>query len=298
MRDVFGVLKNEIEIERVYCDEHHMFWKIENDEYWPATLMANKIFILEANEMIIGGSGEIGEGVEKVWPLMLRADENYDRLQSVLEYGGFQIFGTNSNMAEMCENKDLNHIVFRDIKFDKSKSMIVNKEKWNISFLKIEDEIARDYKFPLEVKYDGQTDKIMILENFTNIMFKIYEEGFNEVKITEQGGLVNRLLIGFIGRKNFLPSRVVKFMNDKIEVDDENKQLNRELQDFVINFVKKYDVRDYGLFEINLYPDGWRLLSINFAPDLSRESMFAKLWNLSGMSYEKVIRKIYQDAMN
>jgi len=296
MKDIFGVLKGKMPVQKLYVDEHRMFWRMEDEVYRPIALMANRLFPIMQDELIIGKTNEIGQEVENVWPLLIRNDDRGLGLMNYLEYAGFRLLGTNSDIAVLCENVDLRKMVFRDIDFDQEKTWVIDREKWNKDFLAIEDKIGNEFKFPLEINYGNVKDKIVLWENVANIFWRIFEEGYDVVKITGSNDIKYRLIVGFVGRKNFLPSRVVRQDEKGLLIDDVEKSLVRELQNFVINFVKKYEVKDYGWWEINVYQTGWKVRNINFAPAMSRDSMFAKMWNLSGMTYEKMIEKIYSEA--
>lgn len=290
-----SVLSRELKIARVWLDEHGWWWLIDGDNNRRISIMANRIVEIDQTELIIGGGWEMGIGIDRVWPLNSGYNFSKMGIKAVLELAGVDMIGTGSVMSWICEEREMSKLVFTDVTFDDKKTMLVTNKEWESNHLHLEDKIGSDFKFPLVLEHEGKSEKVSIFENLANMIFKIFEEGASEIEIRETGP-ATKLAISFIGRVNFLPSKLCAVGLDGQINLAEDKILEREMQNLLMSFVKKYDVKDYGIFYINNYIDGWKLDSIDLSPDFSIDGLMANIWSKSGFNYQNMINKIFKDA--
>jgi len=106
-------------------------------------------------------------------------------------------------------------------------------------------------------------------------------------------------LIGFAGGKNFLPSKLGEIHDNGLVVKSGNYNLERFWQNFMIDMIKNKNLSGSGLLELEIEENSWRIKTLNIFVDISRSSQWAQLWFLSGLRYDIVIRKVFNDlSMN
>ncbi len=294
INDISSVLSKKYEIGKVWIDNHGWMW-LDNEKGERVSLLANKMVPLSANELIIGGDSVGSYSIGKVWPVCKGENMVSGGIKSVLEFGGFEVVGSSSMMTIICDNKEMSKAVLKGVNFSDNQELRITKEEWENSHLDIEDKIDKNFGFPVEIKYRDSVDKISIYENFSNMIFKIFEEEVDFVDVMEAKNVKFQYVVGFLGGRNFLPSKLCELKNDNLE-KIENKDLERELQSFVIDFVKKFDVKDMGLIHIDKGMYDWKVRNIELMPDMSIDGIFARLWNLSGINYSTMINKIFDES--
>lgn len=289
-----SVLSEKLKVGRIWLDEHGWWWQVGGENYRRVVLVGDRLIEIDQTEMLIGGGYELGCGLGKIWPLFAEAKAKVVSVKSALELMNVQMIGTGSVLTLVSHEKDMAKMVFGEDKIDTRKEKKVTSVDWNKNYLNIEEEIGKFYKFPLEIEYQNKHDKVSILEGFSNIVFRIFEDKVEEIRIVESTGLADKYVISFIGRRNFLPSKLLKISkSDLVAGVDHN--LERELQNSIIDYTKKYDFRDYALFYVNCYPNGWKFDKIDLNPDLSVDGTMAKIWGNSGFSYSQMIWKIFNN---
>jgi hypothetical protein len=294
--DLASVLSRDLKVARAWLDEHGWWWMIDGENNRRITIMANRIVEIDQTELVIGAGWEMGVGVEKVWPLVGCFNMSGMGLKASLEMAGAELIGTGSVMTWICYEKSMSKKVFADCVFDNKIDRVISAQEWEKNHLQIEDEVGNNSKFPLFLEYGGKREKVSIFENFSNMVFRVFESGVSSINILEAGGVLKSYLISFVGRKNYLPSKLCSInFEGTIELAGDGT-LERELQNFVIDFVGKYDVKDYGIFYIDLYHDGWKINKIDLNPDVSLDGHLANIWKKSGFNYHSLIKKIWSDA--
>lgn len=290
--DLQGILAGSLKVQRLQIDDHGWMWWENAEGMRRVNILANRMILLDQDEFVIGGGLNEGIALGKVWPLIGGYNFTNLGLKSVLEFAGVDMVGSESAVSFICQERVLAKKIFTDLVFDDLKSREILLTDWEKNYANIEDEVRVNYKFPLEISYGSHCERISLFENFANMVFKIFEEGYGEVTIKELGVLNKKYMISFIGRQNFLPSKLLsKNLQNELSLA-EDKIFEREIQDFVINFVKNYDVCDYGMFIINRYIDGWKIAEIDLSPPVGVESDMAMVWKKSGFDYQSMVKKI------
>lgn len=290
------VLNERLNILKIWIDEHGGFWYGEKFDK-PCVLTRNMVVDLCSDEMIIGGD-EISFKSQKIWSLISGFDYGSIGINGFLEFNGFDFIGNRSEIVQVTNNDFLAKIVFGDLDFYDNKNLLVKRDDWMSDYLKVEEKINSKIQFPVMIKNGSFVEKVSLMENFSNVVFSIFEkEGFNEILVEQYDALVEDAIVAFVGGKNFLPSKMCLIKNDALKFES-MAQSERMVQNLLIKFVKKYDVSDFGLLFFKKKNEVLKLFKIDLLPDFSKEGLFARLWEKSGIEYNRLIEKIYWDSLN
>jgi len=99
----------------------------------------------------------------------------------------------------------------------------------------------------------------------------------------------SQYIIGFVGQDNFLPSKLCQVEGDKLEVA--GGQLERVVQLKIIDLIGQYKLRDLGIFIIRANSEDWKVKNLILQPEVHCDSWWAKLWQVSGLSYDGIIKR-------
>ncbi|MBU0647891.1 hypothetical protein KJ855_01810 [Patescibacteria group bacterium] len=292
MKSINQVLGGELRVGMAHIDEHGRMWHKSGEHDQFCALVGGKMFYIDSDEMVIG-LDQAGFKINRAWPLFYGGEFAVAGIVGMLEFAGLQMVGSEGWMCYISNKRELAKSVINCFDFD-ADYRVITKEEWEREHVKLDDEICKSLDFPVFLK-TGDVEQIVSSKmNFENMVFDCLENSdCDEVRVRSKRGLVDKLMVGFVGGKNFLPSRICVKQNGNMIEFDKSRTLVREVQDRLIGFVRNFDVKDLGLLEINLYEDRWVVERIDLFPLMNKEGDFAKIWNISGMNYTELVKKIY-----
>ena len=296
MNSLQEVLSDGFKVGKVWLDEHGGWWLEDKNGLSACAFWGGGLVKVGQQELVIGGEELIDVGM--VWPVF---SDKYDISVGVADTflaSGIKKIGSSGIMRILSSEMDILKLLVSDLKFP-DKSFLVTNKDWYEQRMQIEDQILKKFKFPVNVCFGQNCEKVSIFENLSNVIYSIFDKNkYQEIRISNYRGEVKKIMTGFVGRKNFLPAVVAeKKSMGEWEVYD-CKERVREIQTKIIDFVKRYSVDDFALWYINDYPDGWEIEKIDLFPDFGRSSDFVRLWQLGGMNYQDLIKKIYLERVN
>ncbi|MFA4930693.1 MAG: hypothetical protein WC570_02390 [Patescibacteria group bacterium] len=291
-RDIEQVLAAEYSVRRVWVDEHGLFWLEEDGARFLCSLQANKLLRVAVDQIVIGG--EVGAeywSVDRLWPLFYGGDYADGGLLGSVDFGGYDLVGTGGNMSFVTHDKDLVRLVLPNYNFAK-KPIIVGYDDWQKNHWQREETLLAALSFPVLLKSGDKEQLVSVKDNLSNSIFSFFEDNAgSNLEIESRDPRIEKLLVGFLGRENFLPSRVCQIKNGLVGYEGDTV-IVRAIQNMVIDFVKNYRVNDYGLFHLEKEGDDWRIVRIDLHPDVSRAGELARVWQESGVDYDIMIKKI------
>lgn len=291
MKDISAVME-EFETRCVWVDEHGLFWLQADRRNFLCTLQANKLIVIDNQQLIIGAEAEY-EVVDRLWPLIYGRGYSEVGLLGGLDFGGFDLVGSDSTMSYLTSENDIAKRILPGLDFAEGDEIIFRNE-WQQDHLALEEKLLAKLKFPVVLKSQENTQGVSIANNLSNAIFAFFDDYMVEkLYIESRPDGMERLFVGFLGRGNFLPSMVVvESEGGRLLKCSREASYLRQVQNKLIDFLRKYPLLDYGLFEINGHHDSWEVVRIDLHPNISREGIFAKLWQMSGLEYEEMVKKI------
>lgn len=297
--DIESVLSDRLKIGVIWVDEHGYCWLRSGKEWKKCTIVGGKIILLQSNEFYIDDAddGNNAINVKRYWPLFFGEEYGWCGIAGMLDVAGAWCVGTTGTMSYAVNDMEVAKNWLKDISFEK-KIIRINKRSWQNDYLFWEEKVANSFSFPIIVEADGIREKISVFENFSNVVFGLFEkETMEYLEIKEMHSEKSGLAISFLGKKNFLPSKVVQIMpNNSLYTED--YVLVRKIQDLVIGFVRNYDVGEFGIMYLRIDAGNLVVSNIDLYPDFSKDSLLAKIWDISGVGYRDLIGKIWNDGGN
>lgn len=293
MKDISGVLPaEEYRIFDLWWDEHGFLWKMAGENYCMCALIAGELIDLANDELLIGEDRDkSGKKIDLAWPLINGLEYGRSGVNGWLEMVGVEkIIGANSQMWWLTNDLDFLKVLINDLPI--KKKIVIEVESWRNKSDYFRQRIENEIKFPISIKSDWKEERVVLVEKTWEVISGLLDqEGLSTVTVEEWCQAEKELVIGFVGR-NFLPSKLCEHRSGNLRLFTEEITIERSVQNFLIKFARNFEVGEIGLLRLKYLPTGWQLDSIDFCPDMGRESIFAKMWQMSGVKYDNLIKKI------
>ncbi len=296
LRDIDQVLDGSVAIMTVWLDEHGGLWQKKNSDGWQAVCFSqNRVCAINTQELVVGQQS-YGEKIQMVWPVVFGGSGDWSGLACLPRMAGCQQLGTSGLLAVLLKDNVLATRILTEYDFVES-ALEIEKNDWQTDEQNCLQMIASRLNFPVVMLTGDQEQKISLPETIGNFLAQRFEAGEKKVLLRNYYEDEKEVVVSFVGRKNWLPSKSLIKRNGTWSLNDDTVE-NRLIQDWVMSFVAKYDVMDYGLFFLKIRQGKVFIEKIDIFPDLSRVGLFALVWHMSGIDYEDLIKKIYFDSLN
>lgn len=297
LRDIASVLEPYVPVISLWLDEHGGLWQKDIDSWQAVAISQGKLFKINQQEINIGGSSE-GVSIQQIWPVVFGRSYDWSGLASLARVCGCRGIGTSGVLAVLLKDNQIARRILSEYQFSDG-GVEIERKDWLQNYQDAVRKIKERVNFPVIISARGIRQKVTLVETIENFIWQIFEdqEELEKILIKEYKEEEKEIAVGFVGRKNWLPSKSVVFDGQQWQANEDSTE-NRLAQDWLMEFVAKYDVTDYGL--IRLKKSGGNIIvdQIDIFPDLTRLGLYALLWQKSGLNYEELIKKIYIDSLN
>lgn len=294
MRDLNMVLSElEFNLINLWWDEHGILWWMKGENnYQACTIIGGKIVNILNDELWINSQDIRGTKINLFWPVVGGEEYGYCGISGWAKMNGVErIIGVNGLMLSVSADLDLLRTM---IEVPTMEKIEIGRKDWLLKEGWWLEKIVEKLKFPLSMS-SKNGNKIIIneIEGLKIGLKKYFEDAdIDSVDLKEFVNDEKELWMGFVG-KNFLPSKLCEKIGDRIIIFEENQSIEREIQNFLISFVKNFEVGEIGCLKMIYHSSyGWKLSKIDLYPDLSEKENFAKMWKISGLDYKFLINKI------
>ncbi len=295
LRDIRQVLEPLVPVKIMWLDEHGGMWIGKGDGWQTACINQGMIFETNCQEMVIGKPP--GERIQQVWPVVFGKSYGWSGIASIVRFGGCRQIGTSSILSILLRDNQIASRILTEYSFAES-GFAINKKEWMENRSVVVENAIEKLKFPIEICAKDYNQRVSLPETLENFLVQIFEDenDLDKILLKELVEGEREIVIGFVGRKNWLPSKSMVKVNQEWDLYEDVTE-GRLVQDMMMDFVSKYDVSDYGLFYLKKNQNSFFIDMIELFPDLSRQGTYAKVWQKSGLEYDDLIKKIYMESI-
>ncbi len=257
------------------------------------------------------------EEFDIIFPLLHGPNGEDGKVQGFLDMINIPYVGTGVMSSALGMDKAFMKKLFAYQNFPQGDFFIIKKNEWQQAGKDIRNNISKKIGFPCFIKPANMGSSIGIsrVEDKDNLHSAL-ETAFkydNKVVIEEyiSGREIECSVLGINEIRASLPGEIIpgnKFYDYQAKYEDKSTELKipalldnqviDKIKDLAIRAFKAIDGEGFGRIDFFLDNNDIYINEINTIPGFTEYSMYPKLWEVSGLPYEKLIGKLIEMTLN
>ena len=258
---------------------------------------------------------EIKAEIDVAFPVVHGTFGEDGTLQAILDQAGIVYVGSGEIASRAGFDKGVSRKIFSDAGIPSTKTKIVLMADWKIQQSQIENEIKVEFKLPLFVKpsRSGSSQGVAKVKNWDQLEGAINDAFSHDDKVLIEEMISGREVeCGVLGSKASAIGEI-KILGNHEFYDFEAKYLDdatqlivpAEIPEEIANQIRGYAIQAFNLIgaeglarvDFFLNADGSLVLNeINTMPGFTATSMYPRLWQASGITYQNLITELIKVA--
>ena len=258
---------------------------------------------------------EISKEIDLAFPVVHGTFGEDGTLQSILDQAGIIYVGSGENASRDGFDKGVSRKIFSDAGIPSTKTKIVLMADWKIQQIRTTSEIKVEFKLPLFVKpsRSGSSQGVAKVKNWDQLEGAINDAFSHDDKVLIEEMISGREVeCGVLGSKASAIGEI-KILGNHEFYDFEAKYLDdatqlivpAEIPGEIANQIRAYAIQAFNLIgaeglarvDFFLNADGSLVLNeINTMPGFTATSMYPRLWQASGITYQNLITDLIKVA--
>ena len=258
---------------------------------------------------------EIKAEIDVAFPVVHGTFGEDGTLQSILDQAGIIYVGSGENASRDGFDKGVSRKIFSDAGIPSTKTKIVLMADWKIQQIRTTSEIKVEFKLPLFVKpsRSGSSQGVAKVKNWDQLEGAINDAFSHDDKVLIEEMISGREVeCGVLGSKASAIGEI-KILGNHEFYDFEAKYLDdatqlivpAEIPEEIANQIRAYAIQAFNLIgaeglarvDFFLNADGSLVLNeINTMPGFTATSMYPRLWQASGITYQNLITELIKVA--
>ncbi len=238
-------------------------------------------------------------------------------LQSILDQAGIVYVGSGEAASRDGFDKGVSRKIFSEAGIPSTKTKILLMDDWKIQEVKIVSEIKVEFELPLFVKpsRSGSSQGVAKVKSWDQLEIAITDAFSHDDKVLIEEMISGREVeCGVLGSKASAVGEI-KILGNHEFYDFEAKYLDdatklivpAEIPEESANQIREFAIQAFNLIaakglarvDFFLKEDGNLVLNeINTMPGFTATSMYPRLWQASGITYQALITELIKDAQN
>jgi len=238
-------------------------------------------------------------------------------LQSILDQAGIVYVGSGEAASRDGFDKGVSRKIFSEAGIPSTKTKILLMDDWKIQEVKIVSEIKVEFELPLFVKpsRSGSSQGVAKVKSWDQLEIAITDAFSHDDKVLIEEMISGREVeCGVLGSKASAVGEIKilgnhEFYNFEAKyLDDATKLIvPAEIPEESANQIREFAIQAFNLIaakglarvDFFLKEDGNLVLNeINTMPGFTATSMYPRLWQASGITYQALITELIKDAQN
>ena len=260
---------------------------------------------------------EIKAEIDVAFPVVHGTFGEDGTLQAILDQAGIVYVGSGEIASRAGFDKGVSRKIFSDAGIPSTKTKILLIADWKIGQSKIEIEIKVEFELPLFVKpsRSGSSQGVAKVKSWDQLSGAINDAFTHDDKVLIEEMISGREVeCGVLGSKASAVGEI-KILGNHEFYDFEAKYLDdatqlivpAEIPDESANQIKVLAIQAFNLIgaeglarvDFFLKDDGSLILNeINTMPGFTATSMYPRLWQASGITYQNLITELLRVAQN
>ena len=260
---------------------------------------------------------EIKAEIDVAFPVVHGTFGEDGTLQAILDQAGIVYVGSGEIASRAGFDKGVSRKIFSDAGIPSTKTKILLIADWKIGQSKIEIEIKAEFELPLFVKpsRSGSSQGVAKVKSWDQLSGAINDAFTHDDKVLIEEMISGREVeCGVLGSKASAVGEI-KILGNHEFYDFEAKYLDdatqlivpAEIPDESANQIKVLAIQAFNLIgaeglarvDFFLKDDGSLILNeINTMPGFTATSMYPRLWQASGITYQNLITELIKVAQN
>ena len=260
---------------------------------------------------------EIKAEIDVAFPVVHGTFGEDGTLQAILDQAGIVYVGSGEIASRAGFDKGVSRKIFSDAGIPSTKTKILLVTDWKIRQSKIENEIKVEFELPLFVKpsRSGSSQGVAKVKSWEQLSGAINDAFTHDDKVLIEEMISGREVeCGVLGSKASAVGEI-KILGNHEFYDFEAKYLDdatqlivpAEIPDESANQIKVLAIQAFNLIgaeglarvDFFLKDDGSLILNeINTMPGFTATSMYPRLWQASGITYQNLITELLRVAQN
>ena len=258
---------------------------------------------------------EISKEIDLAFPVVHGTFGEDGTLQSILDQAGIIYVGSGENASRAGFDKGVSRKIFSEAGIPSTKTKILLMADWKIQQIRITSEIEVESKRPLFVKpsRSGSSQGVAKVKNWDQLEGAINDAFSHDDKVLIEEMISGREVeCGVLGSKASAIGEI-KILGNHEFYDFEAKYLDdatqlivpAEIPEEIANQIRAYAIQAFNLIgaeglarvDFFLNADGSLVLNeINTMPGFTATSMYPRLWQASGITYQNLITELIKVA--
>ena len=258
---------------------------------------------------------EVKAEIDLAFPVVHGTFGEDGTLQLILDKVGIVYVGSGENASRDGFDKGVSRKIYSDAGIPSTKTKILLLADWKVQQSRIVSEIKVEFELPLFVKpsRSGSSQGVAKVKNWNQL-----EGAINDALTHDDKVLIEEMISGREVECGVLGSKAsaigeIKILGNHEFYDFEAKYLDdatklivpAEIPEEVANQIRAYAIQAFNLIgaeglarvDFFLKPDGSLVLNeINTMPGLTPTSMYPRLWQASGITYQNLITELIKLA--
>lgn len=260
---------------------------------------------------------EIKAEIEIAFPVVHGTFGEDGTLQAILDQAGIVYVGSGENASRAGFDKGVSRKIYSDAGIPSTKTQILLLADWKIQQSQIESEIEVEFELPLFVKpsRSGSSQGVAKVKSWEQLSGAINDAFTHDNKVLIEEMISGREVeCGVLGSKASAVGEI-KILGNHEFYDFEAKYLDdatklivpAEIPDQSANQIRVLAIQAFNLIgaeglarvDFFLKEDGSLILNeINTMPGFTATSMYPRLWQASGITYQNLITELLRVAQN
>lgn len=260
---------------------------------------------------------EIKAEIDVAFPVVHGTFGEDGTLQAILDQAGIVYVGSGEIASRAGFDKGVSRKIFSDAGIPSTKTKILLMADWKIQQSQIENEIKVEFNLPLFVKpsRSGSSQGVAKVKSWEQLSGAINDAFTHDDKVLIEEMISGREVeCGVLGSKASAVGEI-KILGNHEFYDFEAKYLDdatqlivpAEIPDKSANRIKVLAIQAFNLIgaeglarvDFFLKDDGSLILNeINTMPGFTATSMYPRLWQASGITYQNLITELIRVAQN
>ena len=260
---------------------------------------------------------EIKVEIDVAFPVVHGTFGEDGTLQAILDQAGIVYVGSGEIASRAGFDKGVSRKIFSDAGIPSTKTKILLMADWKIQQSQIENEIKVEFELPLFVKpsRSGSSQGVAKVKSWEQLSGAINDAFTHDDKVLIEEMISGREVeCGVLGSKASAVGEI-KILGNHEFYDFEAKYLDdatqlivpAEIPDESANQIKVLAIQAFNLIgaeglarvDFFLKDDGSLILNeINTMPGFTATSMYPRLWQASGITYQNLITELLRVAQN
>ena len=258
---------------------------------------------------------EISKEIDLAFPVVHGTFGEDGTLQSILDQAGIIYVGSGENASRAGFDKGVSRKIFSEAGIPSTKTKILLMADWKIQQIRTTSEIKVEFKLPLFVKpsRSGSSQGVAKVKNWDQLEGAINDAFSHDDKVLIEEMISGREVeCGVLGSKASAIGEI-KILGNHEFYDFEAKYLDdatqlivpAEIPGEIANQIRAYAIQAFNLIgaeglarvDFFLNADGSLVLNeINTMPGFTATSMYPRLWQASGITYQNLITELIKVA--